>query len=261
MTTIAAGFRAALSTVRRLARRRRGSFHSSHPIMPEKTGMIERVFREFGLRSFADLGGVWGVEGGYTFFSLENFAIDRAFLVDTDISATVEARQKEFPRLQLIKDNFGSEAVAARIGKVDAVYLFDTLLHQVSPDWDEVIRIYAEHTDHFLVFNQQYTGPKTVRLFDLGEDEYFRNVPHERTEEPYATVFEKMYEIHPQHGRIYRDIHNVWQWGIADEDLRAVMEKAGFREIYYRNHGGWPDLERIENRSFIFKRVGDSAAD
>ena len=66
----------------------------------------------------------------------------------------------------------------AEVGDVDAVILYDVLLHQVRPDWNEVLRMYAPRTRHFIVYNQQWVkGPDTVRLVDLGKDEYFRSVP------------------------------------------------------------------------------------
>jgi hypothetical protein len=44
----------------------------------EKRDLIDFAFQRFGLRSFADLGGVWNVAGGYTFYTLENFNIEKA---------------------------------------------------------------------------------------------------------------------------------------------------------------------------------------
>ena len=123
---------------------------------------------------------------------------------------------------------------------------------QIGPS--RCIRMYAEITDHFLIFNPQYSGPNTVRLFDLGEEEYFKNVPYTKGEELYKTVFEKMDEIHPQHGRPYRDIHNVWQWGIVDDDLRRVMKEVGFDQVHFEDCGRFPGLEKMVNRAFVFKK-------
>lgn len=223
-------------------------------LVPEKTYMIDYACDRLGVCSFADLGGIWGVEGGYTFYALQKHSIEKAFLVDTDISDTVREKQISFPQLTLINSNFGSYDVADQIGKVDAIFLFDVLLHQVSPDWDEIISIYSKNTNHFIIYNQQFTGPKTVRLLDLGEDEYFRNVPHNRDMEPYKSVFEKMYQIHPKHNRIYRDIHNIWQWGITDKDLVDVMNQQGFEQIYYKNSGQWGKLINFEGHAFIFAK-------
>ena len=223
-------------------------------LMSEKTDLIDYACRNFRLKSFADLGAVWVVNGGYTFYTLENYKIDKAFLVDTDTSSVVEEKQKSFPQLSVIKANFGSHDIAKKIGDVDAIFMFDVLLHQVSPDWDEVIRIYSSITRNFIVYNPQYIGPKTLRLLALGEEEYFNNVPHSKTEEPYKSLFEKMYEIHPQHQRIYRDIHNVWQWGIVTDDLIDVMRENGFQKMYHRNYGQWNNLQAFERHAFIFTK-------
>lgn len=80
--------------------------------------------------------------------------------------------------------------------------------------------MYSGVADIFLVFNQPFINfSKTTRLLDLGREEYFRNVPLAPNEEPYKTYFENLDAIHPKHGRPYRDIHNIWQWGIVDSDL------------------------------------------
>jgi hypothetical protein len=86
--------------------------------------------------------------------------------------------------------------------------LFDVLLHQVKPDWDEVLALYAKYARTFLIYNRQWTGEKSVRLLDLGRGEYFRNVPHSPAEPPYDTLFDKLDETHPEHGRPWRDAHH-----------------------------------------------------
>lgn len=227
-----------------------------HKLMPEKTDLIDYACGQLGVSSFADLGGVWGVDGGYTFYALQKHAIKKAFIVDTDITDIVREEQKSFPQLTLINANFGSYDVVERIGNVDAIFLFDVLLHQVAPDWDELIKIYSSNTQYFIIYNQQFIGPKTVRLIELGETEYFENVPHKREEEPYKSFIEKMYQMHPKHNRIYRDIHNVWQWGILDIDLINTMKKHGFQMVYYINYGQWGNLKNFEKHTFIFKQLG-----
>jgi hypothetical protein len=213
------------------------------------------VFPRFDVKSFADLGGVWRVEAGYTFYALQKYRIERAFLVDTNFTNAVIERKSSYPTLQLIEGNFGEERVAQRIGSVDIVMFFDTLLHQVSPDWDEVLEMYASRASCFLILNQQFTASeKTVRLLDLGEAEYFRNVPHTRDEEPYKSVFQSPYEMHRQHKRINRDIHNIWQWGITDDDLIAKMRLLGFKMQFYKNAGKFAYLENFESHAFVFAR-------
>ncbi|HJY80207.1 MAG TPA: hypothetical protein VKK81_03885 [Candidatus Binatia bacterium] len=224
-----------------------------------KRRLIDFACERLQIRSFADLGGVWGVDGEYTFYAMETHRIETAFLVDISSTETLTERKKRYPGLKIISGNFGEDGVARQIGRVDAVLLFDVLLHQVNPDWDEILDLYASRTKCFLIFNPQYFASKsTVRLLDLGEEEYFRNIPHTKDEEPYKTVFEKMYEIHPrpqyQQRRIYRDIHDIWQWGIVDDDLTAKMKSLGFSLQYFRNHGKFNNLANFENHAFAFSK-------
>jgi hypothetical protein len=106
-----------------------------------------------------------------------------------------------------------------------------------------------------LILNPQFTASeKSVRLLDLGEDEYFRNVPHSKDEEPYKSVFQSPYEMHPKHKRVNRDIQNIWQWGITDEDLIAKMNLLGLKMQFYKNAGQFCYLENFESHAFVFTR-------
>ena len=211
-------------------------FHKTPPpsaLLQDKLDLIDTAFAELGLRSFADLGGVWGVDGGYTFYALERHKISTATLVDTHPTSVVQERARKHRQLRLIAGNFGDEGVARQVGEVGVIFLFDVLLHQVAPDWDQVLDMYAAQTSCFLIYNQQWTGsPGTVRLLELGEDDYFRNVPHDRSGPPYDRLFEKLDEKHPDHDRPWRDVHHIWQWGISDDDLRAKLEDLGFRQQF-----------------------------
>lgn len=221
----------------------------------DKKDLIDFVFQRFRPRSFADLGGVWNVVGGYTFYALESFAIEKAFLVDTDFTNDVLQRAKGYPALELVHGNFGRREIIWKVRDVDAVFLFDTLLHQVNPDWDTLLKAYSSTVKHFVILNQQYIASEhTVRLLNLGEDGYFENVPHDRREPPYDSLFQKLDEIHPQHQRPYRDIHNIWQWGITDADLIELMRSFGFTMQFYKNSGQFGTLKNIENHSFVFSR-------
>lgn len=205
--------------------------------------------------SFADLGGIWGVEGAYTFYTLRKYGAKRAFLVDTNFTDNPLRKARAQGCLQLIQGNFGEESVAEQLGMVDAVFLFDVLLHQVKPDWNEILENYSKRTNYFVLYNQQWTGSEnTVRLLDLGYDEYLRNLRHVADHPVYQAVFEKMYEIHPEHKRIWRDIHNVWQWGITDRDLLRTMENLGFKMQYYKNFGRFASLPNFEDHAFVFQK-------
>ena len=226
----------------------------ANPLLPVKLSMIRRASKILGMRSFADLGGVWGVEGGYTFYALDRLPIERAYLVDTDFTPTVRGRAGDHGALQLVEVEMGSREAIERVAPIDAVFLFDVLLHQVDPDWAEVLRRYAEVAETLLIFNQQYTGERTVRFIELGPDEFFRQVPHTPDEPLFRTFFDRLDEIHPRYDRRYRDIHNVWQWGITTPDLRQCMHDLSYREVFHRRCGRWPGLPRIENQAFIFTR-------
>ena len=252
------------ATLRPLVRKLRG--HQPYAQLdPARLGLIDYAFRDLvGIRSFADLGGVWGVDGGYAFYALERYRPSRGVLVDTDVPTWVESRARRFPTLEVITGNFGDPAVAARVAEVDTVLLFDTLLHQVAPDWDAVLELYAPQTRSFLIYNPQWTGERTVRLLELGEDEYFRNVPHAVDDatptgpdgEPlYARLFGRLDEINTQHGRPWRDVHNVWQWGITDEDLVSTMDRLGFVVKSAGSFGPFKSLENFERRAFVFERA------
>jgi hypothetical protein len=230
-------------------------WHKKNKVLKEKLDLIDFAFTTQGVRSFADLGGVWGVEGGYTFYTLDKHHPSRAVLVDTHPTQIVIARATQYPALQLVAGNFGSETIAREVGSVDAVFLFDVLLHQVRPNWDQVLTMYARQARCFVIYNQQWIGSDaTVRLFDLGEDEYFHNVPHKRGEQPYADLFRKLDEKHPDHDRNWRDVHNVWQWGITDSDLEAAATKLGFRLVLKKNYGRFARLANFENHGFVFVR-------
>lgn len=224
---------------------------------PDKKVLIDYLYQHCNPapRSFADLGGVWNVDGVYTFYVLQRYGAGKAVLVDTDLTASTVKKSQSNKELRLVAGNFGDESVAEQVGTVDAIFLFDVLLHQVKPDWNEILKSYSTRTNYFVVFNQQWTGSEhTIRLLDLGRDEYFRNVPHDKNHPTYKALFEKMNEMHPQHNRAWRDIHNVWQWGITDRDLTQAMEKVGFKMKYYKNCGRFKSLPNFENHAFIFQK-------
>lgn len=223
-------------------------------LVQDKIDLIDQAFSSFGVHSFADLGCVWGVEGGYTFHALDKHKVTDAVMVDTTFTPIVTDRAKEYPQLRLINGSFGDQSVVDQVGNVDAVFLFDVLLHQVAPDWDTILEMYAKNIRVFVIYNQQWTGSDTtVRLLDLGEEEYFRNVPSDPKQEPYKNLFKKLDEPHPHAGgRLWRDVHSIWQWGITDDDLESTAARLGFKLRYKKWGGKWG--ENFENQAFIFSR-------
>ncbi|WP_082959256.1 hypothetical protein [Mycobacterium mantenii] len=230
-------------------------FGSRPPVLRDKMDIIDHAFTSLNVKSFADLGGVWGVEGAYTFYALDTHPIEAAALVDTHLTPTVIERAKAYPQLRLVSGNFGDEAIADDVGHVDAIFLFDVLLHQVKPDWDTILAMYAKNVRVLVIYNQQWTGSDhTVRLLDLGEKEYFRNVPHPRYRKPYKNLYEKLDEKHPDHDRPWRDVHHIWQWGITDADIESTVGALGFKFLYKKECGRFGRLPNFQNRAFIFAR-------
>ena len=223
---------------------------------PDKLRLIDFALRQ-GARTFADLGGMWRVNGGYSVYGADHGA-KRVTLVDFHATPEFLAAQGKRDNLAFLQRNFALPETACEVNEVDCVMLFDVLLHQVKPDWHEVLKAYAPYAKRFLIFNQQFTGAHTVRLIEQGREWYLRHVPHapDDTSE-YQDLFEKAEQLHPRYtdGRTYRDMHDVWQWGITDLDLKRVLAELDFRVTYERDCGLWPGLEEIRNKAFVFERT------
>jgi hypothetical protein len=196
-----------------------------------------------------------GVEAGYTFYALD-LGTTSGVLVDITPTDTVVSVARTYPQLRVIRGDFGTEAIAAEVGNVDAVFLFDTLLHQVVADWDHVLEMYSRYARCLLIYNQQWVGPgRSVRLLELGEDEYFRNVPHARNEGPYEGLFAKLDTQHPGYAnRKWRDVRDIWQWGITDDDLLKKVQALGYRLQFFVNDGNFGSLRNFQNHAFLFSR-------
>jgi hypothetical protein len=222
-------------------------------IARDKVEIIDQAFSSFGVQSFADLGAVRTKEGAYTFHALDNYPANYAALVDSDLPPTLIECAKRYPQLHLINGDFGSRAVVDQIGRVDAIFLFDVLLHQVAPDWSTTLEMYAKNVRVLGIYNQQWTGTDTtVRLLDLGEKEYFRRVPVDPKSETYEGLFDKLDQKHPYADALWRDVHSIWQWGITDEDLVSTAARLGFKLVYMKWCGNLG--EHFENKAFIFAR-------
>ncbi len=223
------------------------------PLVPLKLRTIDAAFALPEVTSVADLGGVWAVDAGYSFHALERHAPERAVLVDEDITARVHERAAAFPQLELLEQNFGLPRTPSAIGPIGVVLLFDVLLHQVDPDWDEILRRYAPHARALAIVNPMYTAsPHSVRLLDLGEQHYRRTVP---PQDNLNGLFGRLDEVNSQRGRPWRDVHDIWQWGITDGDLRSVMGDLGFHATFAEQHGRWRGLAAFEDCAYVFCRT------
>jgi len=227
---------------------------SRHALQPLKIGAIDWAFDRERIRTFADLGGVWAVDGAYSFYALGRGTGSAGVLVDDDLTDAARRRAKGRPGLRLIEGNFGDPGVASRVGAVDAILLFDVLLHQVAPNWDEVLEMYASHARVFVIVNPQLARRgRTIRLLDLGREEYLRLAP---PDEHHRRAVDHLDDIHPRRGRPWRDAHDIWQWGITDEDLIACLARLGFRLVYLVNDGPWQSSAYFEYVAFVFRREG-----
>lgn len=230
-------------------------FGARPPILRDKLDMIDHAFSSLGVESFADLGGVWGVEGAYTFHALDKHEIKAAALVDTHLTPTVVDRAKSYPQLRLINGNFGDQNVADEVGDVDAIFLFDVLLHQVSPNWDSVLKMYAKmHVCLLFIINNGRVpmAPYDSWIWVRRNISGMCRTPRYR--KPYRNLFEKLDEKHPDHDRAWRDVHHIWQWGITDDDLEAAVARLGFDLKYKKECGRFGRLANFTNRAFIFSR-------
>lgn len=220
----------------------------------QKTELIDFGCTAFHIGSLADLGAVWTVDGGYCLYAAEKHGVNPAIAVDAYPTPALREYAASNPAMKIVEGDFGSPEVAKKVGNVDAIAFFDILLCEVSPNWDELLRMYAGQTRTFLIFNAQFLGDKTYRLMDLPPDEYFRLVPESRDREPYKTAFERPNDIHPEQHRPYRDSFDLWQWAITDNSLTALMRDLGFRLHYYRNWGPYRGLDHVEIHAFAFSK-------
>jgi hypothetical protein len=219
---------------------------------PVKLAVIDHCFEQQGCRSFADLGGVWGVDGGYSRYAADVHRAERGVLVDDDFTAAYLEHSSRLPNLVHVRGNFGAPEITEALGSLDVVFFFDVLLHQVNPDWDELLARYAERARCVAVVQPQWNGEETVRLLDLGEVEYLAAVP---PDDIYEGLFSRLDTVHETRSRPWRDVHDIWQWGITDRDLTERMRAHGFEVTYFRETGPWRGLPRFHESAFVFARA------
>lgn len=227
------------------------SFHDNFQLF--KKEVLDYSFKRYNVQSVAELGCVYGVDCAYGLYVLDKYHPTRVFMVDTHWTDAAKKKCNQHKEIMQINDNFSDPSVPAKIGNIDAVILFDVLLHQVAPDWDRVLQVYSNYTKMFLIVEPIYmASPITIRLLDLGKDEYFKNVPHAHDHPTYTALFEKMYEMNPDHNRIWRDVHHVWQWGITKDDLINKLNNLGFSLEYLKCRGRFGKLTNFNYYSFLF---------
>jgi hypothetical protein len=197
------------------------------PLVPEKLFLIDHAIECHGVRTFADLGGFWGVLGGYS-----EYAVNRG-LTGTLVDRAADRLLHLADKMTLVKGDFGREEIANQID-ADCLFFYDVLLHQILPDWDYVLKLYANRAKIFLIYNQQWVGgKKTVRLPDLGKEAFLVETPNAEYPEDRNTL-------------------NTWHWGIVFDDLLAEMRFHGFELDYFKNCGKAWELPNFELHSYCF---------
>jgi hypothetical protein len=144
--------------------------------------------------------------------------------------------------------------VAEQIGTVDVIFLFDVLYVQADPGWERLLELYAQRAKCILISNVHFNRlERTIRLMDLGKEEYFKYVPATPQSAGYAHLFERLDEEHPEYGGKYRDCHHFWQWAMTDHDLIEKMRSLGFRLHYLRTMAKREEIKHeADSRVFAF---------
>lgn len=219
-----------------------------------KFKLIDRAFNNLSSepKTFADMGGVWKVNAAYTFYTLKKHNIKQGFLIDTNSNEVTDKKSKQYPNLKCINANFTDKETVEKIGKVDVIFFFDVLLHQVKPDWNEVLKDYSKITDCIAIYNQQYINSEdTIRLTALPLEEY-KNIAPKRDDDVYDYIYSHKNDLNTEYNKNWGDIHNIWQWGITDNNLRETLAELNFSEVFYKNYGQFSQLKHFEDHGFVF---------
>ncbi len=230
-----------------------------YPIYFDRTKklLIDTLFElaNDDINTIADLGGIYKVHGAYAFYTIQKHHVSKVIQIDTELTSEYLDLSKKYNQILSLEMNFANTSVVSHIDKVDALYLFDVLLHQVNPNWDDILEMYSDKTKYFVIFNQMFTkSDKTIRLLDLGFDEYFKHVPFEKEHPLSQNLINKTYEINQEHGKIWRDVHHVFQWGITVIDLIESLRKLNFELVYHKYWGMFSYSKSFDDHAFIFKK-------
>ncbi len=229
----------------------------------EKLELLDTAFELTEFRSFADLGACWGVDGAYTFHAAElcGNELERAVIVDGHLTPLTRERAKEVPNVELVQALLGSDQALDEVGKVDALIMYDILLHQVKPDWDRFLLNWLPHTDALIIFNQNWLKtPRTIRFVDRGLDWYYENVYVWEDDWNTRDRLESWFKRHNERdadGRLERDNHWYWQFGIRPLELVGLLARNGFELVYMKRHRHAFGRSRpwIVNDGLIFQRA------
>lgn len=227
------------------------------PIRPNKAALANRAVSKHKITSFVDLGACWRVNAGYALNLLAQYPIKRAVAVDTNITDLSRERGAAYPQLTFVEGMIGDRDVLQTVGAVDAAIMFDILLHQVAPDWNELLAQWGAQTRVLIIYNQMWKqNGSSVRFIERGKEWYLSNVYYadpERVDKWFATHD----AFHERQKKPVRDIHNFWQWGITTEDLISAVTALGFRLDFYKNYDRFHRTTHpwIQDEGFIFVRA------
>src|SRR5215218_10215850 len=84
-----------------------------------KLRIIDFCFEQLDSRSFADFGGVWGIDGAYARFAADAHAPERGVVVDEQFTDRYLELERKLPGLTHVRGNFADPDVAAAVGRVD----------------------------------------------------------------------------------------------------------------------------------------------
>jgi hypothetical protein len=226
---------------------------------PGKAHAIDYAVEQLGIESFASLE-FDGIYGEWAFYTIDKPTVQHGALVDArarraraHLLSAIELAA-EYPGMRVLDRAFSDPRTVSEIGEVDAILLFDVLHHMVDPGWDQVLDLYAPVTSSFVIANPQWErGEMTVRLIDLGREQYLEAVP---PTESHTELFDRLDDWHQGQQRLFRDGTHVWQWGIADADLKAKLGEMGFSVQREWELGRLPQAKGFVNKAFVFSRSG-----
>lgn len=222
--------------------------------VPHKAALANRAVQKHDVKSFADIGGCWGVHAAYTVDVLSKNTIDKAYVADGNVNEQSQAAGAPYPQLEFREGLFNEPAFIEPFPKVDALIMYSILLHQANLDWDAFLEAWCGKARVIVIYNQMWKRDQTVRFVDKGLDWYLSNVYYTRRD-TILEWFGRLDETHPS-GRKWRDMHHYWQVGITTEDLVAKMRSLGFRLDLFENFGPFHTSKTpwFENEGFIFVR-------
>lgn len=202
--------------------------------------------------SLCDIGGVWGVDGGYGVYAKTVLGIEEVRIIDSHWTDTA----KQFCNdsgIKIVDSFIDSYLHEDRLGNIDCVCLFHFLLHQVSPDWREILRKLSSSVKIVLINNPQWIhGKAGFRLTELPSKEYFSLVPHSENEQNYQDLYTAPLDIDAFHKKPRRDLHHFWQWAITNNDLITWMNSLNYDLRYIRPSTVWSHNNHFQDYGFIF---------